>query len=40
MTRRLVELSVTTGIPFQSLAGLDHDLIDTFIDVVNKGSKR
>lgn len=35
-----MELSVATGIPFDSLAGLDHDTIETYRDVLNKQSQR
>jgi hypothetical protein len=36
MTRRLVEVSVTTGIPFADLAGLDPVVFSTYVDVLRK----
>lgn len=40
MARLLVETSVATGIGYDQLAGLDVDTLATYVDVLNRQSRR
>ena len=39
MTRLLVELSVRTRIPFDDLAGLEPEVLATYLDVIEDQDK-
>lgn len=40
MTRLIVELSVATNLPFWDLAGLEEQVLATYVDVLTERNKQ